>query len=330
MSSSNVKAPFLILILVWSNCRWVPGIPAFSQGAKELMKFGLHLTGFTLTDYIARAADRVGLGYMVGAKELGYYHNAFTVYENSLGIVVFPLHSVAVATLSKLRDNLDELRRLWSTALSSLAFFAMPAFLILAVTGPDLIVLLLGERWAAAGVILSIFALRGHAQVVERTLGWLHVAAGRADRWMRWGVFSCVVQVIAILCGLPFGTIWVATSFTVCMYLLFVPAIVYAGRPLSIGFSHLLRAIGPQLVGSFSAAILGFGVRSTYLADASWIERFTILILVCPVAYVLVTVGIFKVAEPIEVAKRLLLDFLPIQLSRLLGVRVARHADGKP
>jgi PST family polysaccharide transporter len=312
----------LMLILIWSTCRWLPGQPGFSQGVRETVTFGMHLTGFTITDYIARSADRVGLGYTLGAKELGYYHNAFTVFENALMVVILPLHSVAVATLSKLRDNLDELRRAWSTALSSLAFFAMPAFVILAVIGSDLIVLLLGQKWAAAGTILTVFALRGPAQVVERTLGWLHVAAGRADRWMRWGIFSCAIQVVAILCGLPFGTIGVATSYTFCMYLLFVPAIVYAGHPLKIGFQHLMRAIGPQLIGSLGAALLGFALRMNYLSESTPIERIVFLILACVVGYLAITVGIFKVTKPILVAQQLLQDFLPVGVSRIFRVRI--------
>jgi polysaccharide transporter, PST family len=310
-----------MLILIWSSSRWIPGLPVFSQEVRQTVKFGMHITGFTISDYIARSADRVGLGYTVGAKALGYYHNAFTVYENALTVVTLPLHSVAVATLSKLRDNLDELRRAWSTALSSLVFFAMPAFVILAVIGPDLIVLLLGQKWADAGVILTIFALRGPAQVVERTLGWLHIAAGRADRWMRWGIVSCVVQVAAILCGLPFGIIGVATSYTLCMYLLFVPAIVYAGYPLQIGFSHLIRAIGPQLIGSLGAALVGFTLRVNFLSDFPAIQRMGFLILASVVGYLLITVCIFRVTKPIELGIRLFRDFLPPGLQRFLGVR---------
>src|SRR5205814_2526597 len=132
-----------------------------------------------------------------------------------LSMVTVPLHAVATVGLTKLRDNLEQLRKSWATALASLAFFAVPAFGILAVTVPDVVVLLLGNKWVSAGPLLSIFALRGIAQVVERTLGWLHVAAGRADRWMRWGVVSSLTQVVALVCGLPFGLKGVAVAYAV-------------------------------------------------------------------------------------------------------------------
>ena len=85
------------------------------------------------------------------------------LYENALGLLAAPLHTVATTSLTKLREDVDELRRSWATALSSLSFFAMPAFAILAVTAPDVMVLLLGQKWAMAGSLLSIFAFRGIA-----------------------------------------------------------------------------------------------------------------------------------------------------------------------
>src|SRR6185503_749842 len=196
-------------------CRWVPGIPRWTEGVKEMLKFGLNITGFTMTDYVGRAADRVAIGKKGGSVELGYYTQAFFVYDNTLGLLAISLHSVAVASLSKLRDNLAELKRSWAKALSTLAFYAMPAFALLAVTSQDFIVLLLTDKWLYTGMIVSVLALRGIPHVVERTLGWLHVPAGRSDRWMRWGVIGSIAQIIALLCGLPFGTMGVAAAYAI-------------------------------------------------------------------------------------------------------------------
>ena len=86
-------------------------------------------------------------------------------------------------------------------ALSMLAFFVMPVAAILSVTAEDLTVILLGEKWRAAGSLLSIIALRGIFNVVEGSQGWLHLSIGRADRWQNWGIVSLVVQVVAVLAG---------------------------------------------------------------------------------------------------------------------------------
>ncbi|HBH79650.1 MAG TPA: hypothetical protein DDY39_07480, partial [Nitrospira sp.] len=138
-----------------------------------------------------------------------------------------------------------------------------------------------------------------------------------------WGIVSCFLQVAAVLCGLPFGAIGVAISYGICTYILFVPAIVYAGQPLHIGIRELIPAIGPPLIGALLAEAVGFTLQIYYLSDLPSFQRMTALVVVCVVVYMLVTIGMFRMTKPIKVAKRLLSDFLPSKLSRVFGLSAA-------
>jgi PST family polysaccharide transporter len=303
--SKPVLTALFTVIGVWIGCGWWPGHPTFTTGVKDLLKFGLNVTGFTMTDYVAKSADRIALGYTTGPRELGYYQNAFVIYDNPLALVS-PLHNVAVATLSKLRTDPAALKSAWSVALSSLTFFAAPAFAILAVTGQDLVVLLLGSKWAEAGAILSILALRGPAHVVERSLGWLHVAAGRPDRWRHWGLLNCAVLLVALFCGLPFGAIGVAAAYSASMYLVFVPAIAYAGMPLGIGVVDVLKTVGPQVTMALCTAALGFLLSHTVFADTLPLVRLLVLSVLCGAFYLATMVLGFRMTKPLTVAVSLI------------------------
>jgi polysaccharide transporter, PST family len=296
---------------VWCACRWLPGWPALTAGVRDMLKFGLHIAGFSMTDFLGRNCDRVAIGHSLGAIILGYYQNALFVYDNLLDVLVFPLHSVAVASLSKLRHDPGELKKSWGKALSTVAFYAMPAFGLLAVTGRDLIVLLLGSKWAAAGVLLSVLAFRGIPHSVERTLGWLHVAAGRTDRWMRWGVFATCVQLVALFVGLPFGQMGVVMAYAVCMYVLFIPAIAYAGRPLGIGAADVVRVVGRQLLGAIAAAGIGFFVWHMLPGDVLKAVRILLVALAYTATYVALVVGMLRVRTPLAVILSLGQGFMP-------------------
>jgi len=303
--SKAVLTPFLTAAGVWISCGWWPRRPTFTTGVKDLLKFGLNITGFTMADYVARSADRVALGYTTGPRELGYYQTAFVVYDNPLAVFTAPLHGVAVATLGKLRADLAALKNAWSTALSALTYFAAPTFAVLSVTGQDLIVLLLGSKWADAGVILSILALRGPAHVIERTLGWLHIAAGRPDRWRHWGLVNCVVLLVALFCGLPFGPVGVAAAYAGFTYLLFVPALVYAGKPLGIGVVDVLRAVGPQVIAALGVAALGFLLRHTVFVDTPPLVRLLLLSVLCGAVYLATMTFVFRMTRPLVIAASL-------------------------
>lgn len=299
-------------------CRWVPGIPRLTEEVKQLLKFGMNITGFTMLDFIGRSSDRVALGLTTRAQEVGYYQQSVGLYENPLYVITLPLHGVAVASLSKLRDNLDELRRSWAKALSHLAFYGMPAFGGLALLSHDLIVLMMGEKWAYAGTLLSVIAVRGVVHILERTLGWLHVAAGRADRWRRWGLISTICQLVAVGCGLPFGAMGVAISLTVVTYVLFIPTLAYAGQPLGIGARLVWSVVWRPLVAALASIGLGFAVQSLLFSElAGWL-RILLSGLTYSSCYLVLAVCLLGVREPLTVIRTGLYRLLPVSTQPLL------------
>jgi PST family polysaccharide transporter len=314
----QLATPLFVAVGVWLKCRWVPSHPELTAGVKDSVRFGLNITGFTMTDFAGRSGDRITIGYRAGAVTLGHYQNALFVYDNLLDVLVFPLHSVAVASLAKMRHDLNALKDAWEKALSMVAFYAMPTFALLAVTSQDVVVLLLGEKWASAGVLLSMLALRGIPHSVERTLGWLHVTAGRSDRWLKWGIGAAAVQFGALLCGLPFGAIGIAVAFVVAMYVLFVPAIAYAGKPLGIGAADVIRVVWRQLVASLTAAGLAFLLRWSLLADSFAVTRTAILALACLLTYLIIVIGVFRVHAPLRITQALVRGYLPARLAHLV------------
>jgi PST family polysaccharide transporter len=50
---------FCIAIGAWLACRWRPGFPLFDGEVKSMIRFGLHVVGFSVTYTLARAVDRI-------------------------------------------------------------------------------------------------------------------------------------------------------------------------------------------------------------------------------------------------------------------------------
>ena len=294
----------------WIVCQWRPGPPVFDNDVKSMVRFGLHVVGFSVTYSVAKAFDRIALGLYYRPDAVGYYQNAMTLYENSIASALGQLHTVGSAALSKLQSNPAALRQRYEAALSAVAFFAMPAAAILSVTAEDLTVILLGEKWRAAGSLLGIIALRGIFHVVEGSQGWLHLSIGRADRWRNWGLVSAAVLAMAVLAGLPFGTKGVAVAVVISSLLLAVPAISYAGRPIGIGAALVVRAVGPQLLGAISATAGGWWLQTTALTNCPSFVRMILSAGFCACIYLFIVVGLFRVTEPIKVAGSVVQDLL--------------------
>src|SRR6266478_2006929 len=290
-----------VAIGAWLVCRWRPGFPVLDDGVKSMVRFGLHVVGFSVIYSVARGVDRIGLGLFYRPSEVGYYQNAITLYDNSIFQALIQLHTVGSAALSKLQSNPTALAQKYEAALSALAFFVMPTAAILSVTAQDLTVILLGEKWREAGSLLSIIALRGIFHAVEGSQGWLHLSIGRADRWRNWGIISLVVQLVAVLGGLPFGSTGVAVAVVIASVLIAVPSISYAGRPIDVGAALVIRAVGRQLIGAIGTAAGGWWLQTTTLTECSSFVRICLSTGFCISIYIIIVVGLFRLTEPIKV-----------------------------
>ena len=176
----------------------------------------------------------------------------------------------------------------------------------------------MGEKWRAAGALLSIIALRGIFQVIEGSQGWLHLSIGRADRWRNWGIVSLAVQVAALLGGLPFGPEGVAAASVIATSLFAVPSISYAGHPIGIGAALVMRAVGPQLIGAISILAAGWCLQMA-IPDRHCSSFVRILLsgAFCTCFYLVIVVGLFRLTEPIKVAGSVVQDLLGSRLRRI-------------
>ena len=290
----------------WLACRWRPGFPVLDSEVKSMVRFGTHVVSFSLVYSISRAIDRIALGFFYDLREVGYYQNAVNLYDNSIFSVLSQVHNVGSAALSKLQSNPAALSQRYEVALSTLAFFIMPAAAILSVTAQDVVGVLLGKNWRAAGTLLAILALRGIFQAIEGSQGWLHLSLGRADRWKNWGLITAAVQVVAVSCGLPFGTKGVAIALVVATAMIAFPSISYAGRPVGIGTALVIRATGRQLIGAISCAVAGWLLQTVALQQVSSIPRILVSACFCVAIYLLIVVGLLRLTGPLGVMGRLI------------------------
>ena len=305
-----IARAFSVAVGAWRGCRWRPGLPAVDDEVKSMARFGLQVVGFSVTTSVAKAVDRMALGLFYRPAVVGYYQNAMTLYQYSISLSLDQVHTVGSAALSKLQSNPAALRQRYEAALSTLAFFVMPAAAILSVTGEDVTVVLFGEKWRTAGMLLRVIALLGIPEVVERSQGWIHLAIGTADRWRNWGFVSLVVQIAAVLAGLSYGATGVAVACVMASALVALPAVNYAGRPIGIGSAVVIRAVGPQLIGAISAAAGGTWLQIAVLAHSSSLLRIAVSMIICAVIYLTIAVGLFRRTEPLRIARSVVQDRL--------------------
>jgi PST family polysaccharide transporter len=228
---------------VYYLCSWTPSLPRRENGTGSMVRFALHIYGRFSVNYFSRNTDNLLVGWRFNAQALGFYKKAYDLFALSGSLLVGPLSNVAVSALSRFDPRSAQFRRYFLNALAVMAFVGMGLGTDLTLVGKDVIRLLLGPGWEESGRIFMFFGPGIGIMMLYYTHGWIHLSIGRADRWFRWGIVEFAFTFLLFLVGMRWGPAGVAVAWTASFWILALPALWYAGRPVQFGVTPMLAAV---------------------------------------------------------------------------------------
>ncbi len=257
-----IVRPLVQSIGAWCTCRWIPSLPRRVAGTATVVRFALNIYGRFSFNYTTRNTDNLLVGWRFGSASLGFYKKAYDLFLLPANQLLIPVSDVVLSTLSRLEKGSAEYRRYFLNGLSILAFVGLGGGTILTIAGRDLIRLLLGPKWGEAGYIFTFFGPGIGIMLIYFTSGLIHVSIGRADRWLRWVILEFAVTVLLFLLGLRWGPVGIASAWSLSFWILFIPAFMYAGKPIRFGVTPIVATVWKYLVASLLAgATTGIVIR---------------------------------------------------------------------
>lgn len=223
-------------LLSWLIVDWRPGMPTKIMNIRPMLVFGGNLTGTQLLVYFIRDIDKLLIGWVWGAFSLGLYSRASKLAFMPESILLYPISNVVVSAMSRLQNDRPRYRKYYHMALTAITTLGMPIFAFLFIAADDLVHVLLGEQWIGAIPIIRALSVAAFSKTVIGATSWVYISLGLTKRQLHWHIIQTPVTILAILAGLPWGPVGVATSFSISQLLLRFPATVFAlrGTPVRI------------------------------------------------------------------------------------------------
>ncbi len=180
--------------------------------------------------------------FVVGGREnaavLGEYTLAGEISNMPTTELLAPLNRVLFPTFARAKDNLAELKRLFLLAQGVQTLVAMPAAIGLMLVAPELVRVLLGEKWVGVTPFIQIFAFFGFLRAITTsgsyvlmTLGKVRVLA--AMSWVMVGLFAVSVFAVFPEAG-AYGIAWLRLALTAVGFAIFVGLLLHQMQDLTL------------------------------------------------------------------------------------------------
>lgn len=223
---------------------------------KSILRFSGNLSLFNVVLYIARNADSMVVGRILGAAALGVYAMAYRLMLFPLQNMTFVVARVLFPVMSRKQESAAEVAALYLRALGFIAFLTAPLMAGLFALREPFVHVMLGQRWQASVALLGWLAPVGFIQSLVSSTGTVLMARGSTGLMLRLGLVGAALQVGAVLLGARWGIEGVAAAYLVANLLNALPALYFSTRLVGIGVGSLLRCIAPPM----AAALFMLGV----------------------------------------------------------------------
>jgi O-antigen/teichoic acid export membrane protein len=194
---------------------------------RELLSYGKFITGSALTYFILAQGDNAVVGKVLGSFPLGYYSLAYTLalsphaaVGDTLNRVLLPAYATIQRQDARLRSGFLEIRQLSAAAV-------LPLAALLAMAAPEVVGVLLGERWLPIIPLVQLLSIYGAINALDTGQKTLLRAVGRPDRALyidlvRVPLFAVLIYVWTLRFGL-IGACWAVILPAAVTQLLAVP-----------------------------------------------------------------------------------------------------------
>ena len=223
-----------------------------------MLHFGGTVTVNGVISHIANNFDKFIVGRIWGAGALGYYGVASQLINTPAVNLNMALGGVTFSGLARLQNDAVRFRSYFLKGYSLNVSLTIPITIFSAVFAQDIVLVVLGQKWAEAAIIFQMLAPAGLFYGIVNPLVWVLFASHRQVRSLKLALVIAVLILTGCLVGLPYGPKGVALGFSTAMVLWIIPHIIWCLRGTPITPLDLFRTCSRPLVSAIIAVALAY------------------------------------------------------------------------
>jgi len=218
----GVLASPIAIYIYCTNHSWRPNTGFTTKRWNEILGFGKNMLGVDLLTTLRNNLDYLIIGRFLGVKELGLY---FFGFNAGLGIslsVITALKTVIFPHLCASQSDRVNFKKRYLSSIQTISFIIIPLVLLQSSLAPLYVPVIFGQKWVVAVPVLVMICLSAIPRPFADAAAQLLVAIGKPNLELRWNILFTAIFTGALLIGVHWQAIGVATS-VLLVHVIFLP-----------------------------------------------------------------------------------------------------------
>ncbi len=281
--ASQVSASMVACAMAFWVSGWQPGIAVRWSALKDLLNYGIFASGNRMLSTIK--LDHLVLGIFGGTVILGLFIFAQRFYNMLTQLVGGALSSVTLSLLSTLQGDTDKTAQAFGIASFVSAAVSLPMFGALAITAPDLLALLLDDKWADAAFPVQAFCVAGVLAGIGVVQAALIKSQGKAQWWFYYQLVQQSTSVLVIVLTYSYGLPTLMIALMIKSVLLWPVSVLMTAKLLKRSAWNYLAGFRHPVVATLA---MGIGMLAVpyLLPNLSQITKLALQLTVGALIYV--------------------------------------------
>jgi len=229
----------------------------------RLIKFGIPNMSTGVVRYFYNNLDFFTIGKALGTHQLGFYTQGFNLSNLVVTNVSSMVNSVLLPSYRKIGEDKERLASAYLNSFQMVTVITIPFAMGIFVIAPDVVIVLLGEKWRDAIPILEIFAFMSLIRPLSGTTSPVFLSLGFPEYNLRTALIQAGALAVLVLPFVRWGIAGVASAVVITFAIGFVHNIylVCYKTGLSIQPYDIIRQTFPSLAAGIIMVIIIAGLK---------------------------------------------------------------------
>lgn len=254
------------VVLLWMLSKETLPLKFSLSSFRELFGFSSKILIQRVYGTIFQNIYNIALGKFYTAATLGYFTRAKSFTTMSSGIIADILQKVSYPLLSSIQDDKTRLISVYSRIIKMTAFITLPCMTVLALMADPIILILLGEEWTGAIVLLQWLALAQITYPIAAINMNILNVVGRSDLFLKIDLVKMPMTIISLIITIPIGVEAIVIGVFTTSYIAFFINAYLPGKLFGYGALKQLKDMQSYFIATLGMAIIVYA-SIIYISD---------------------------------------------------------------